>query len=291
VIEGIHTALITPMKNDNIDLDALGRIVDRQMAAGVQGLVICATTGEGSTLREKERAQVIEAVVKRAGSKLHITVGTGRVSTWSTIEDTRVAADLGADAALVVAPPYVRPSQEGMVAHFEQVANQGGLPIIVYNVPSRTSCDLQAETIGKLAQHDKIVGVKEATGSILRAQEIIALVEGKIAVLSGDDPITVSLLLAGGQGVISTASNSVPEIWVSLWNAWKKGDYKEAAVIQARLRLLHEALFCEANPGPVKGTLYLLGLIEPEIRLPLIWPGAQTLERLKGELVELGLEV
>lgn len=288
MLEGIYTALITPMKNGSIDKGALIRIVDRQLSAGVHGLVLCATTGEGVILNKEEIKTVIQTVVHEVKNKTQIIVGTGQVATWTTIEATRMAADLGADAALVVTPSYLRPSQEGIIKHFEAVADEGGLPVILYNVPSRTASDILPDTVAHLANHEKIVGIKEASGSILKAQQVIAAASGKISVLSGDDPLTISMLLAGGSGVISTGANVVPERWVSLWNSWTDGNVKGAAAIQAQLLGLHEALFMEANPGPVKAAAHLLGLIEPEIRLPLTWPKAKTLYRLVAELGRLG---
>ncbi len=288
MIEGINTALITPLKNETVDLEALKRLVDRQVNAGVHGLVLCATTGEGSVLTDEERNLVVKTVVDLAKGKVQIVVGTGRVSTWATIESNRAAADLGADAALVVSPAYVRPSQDGIVKHFEKVADDSGIPIIVYNVPSRTASDVLPAAVGRMAAHDNIVGIKEATGSVYRAQQVIAAAKGRMSVLSGDDPITLSLLVAGGQGVICTASNAVPEKWVAIWNEWKKKNIAGAAAIQAELADLHEVLFLEANPGPVKAAAHLLGLIEPEIRLPLLWPSTRTIKRLAEELEKLG---
>ncbi len=284
MFEGIHTALITPMKNGSIDFDGLKRIVEHQLQAGVAGLAICATTGEGSSLRADERYQVIDAVVKLAKGKIKVIVGTGRVATWATIETSRVAADLGADATLVVSPAYILPSQDGIAQHYEDVADKSGLPVIAYNVPSRTGSDMLPKTLARLSKHENLVGVKEATGSILRAQQVVAAVQGRMDVLTGDDPITLSLLIAGGQGAISTAANAVPARWVALWNAWKKGEIEQAARIQAELTGLHEALFEETNPGPVKAAVHLLGLIEPEIRSPLTWPHRNTLLRLHKEL-------
>ena len=290
-MEGIHTALTTPMHNGTVDEDGLRRHVIRQLEAGVDGIVVCATTGEGSALSAPERELVIRTAAELVGGRARLTVGTGRISTIDTIAECVVAAELGADAALVVTPPYVRPSQAGLEAHFEAVADDGGLPVVLYNVPSRTGCDLLPAAVERLAAHPNIVGIKEATGSVLRAQQVIAAAGGRMSVLSGDDPLTLSLLVAGGQGVICTASNAVPERWVELWKQWRAVDVVRAAEIQARLRPLHEALFCEANPGPVKGALWLLGVIEPEIRAPLTWPTGETLEKLRRELGELGYEV
>ncbi len=210
------------------------------------------------------------------------------MSSPRTIEQTQVAAELGADAALVVSPAYVKPSQEGIAAHYESIADEGGLPIIVYNVPSRTASDVLPETVERLAAHENIVAIKEATGSIYRAQQVIAAARGRISVLSGDDPITLSLLVAGGDGVICTASNVVPKRWADLYAHFKEGNIEAASKVQAGLVDLHEVLFLESNPGPVKAAMHLLGLMEPEIRLPLTWPTPKTLFRLSEELEKLG---
>jgi 4-hydroxy-tetrahydrodipicolinate synthase len=289
LFEGIFTALITPMKDGHIDFDGLTRIVDHQLAAGVQGLAICATTGEGSSLRSDERYGVIDAVVKQVQNRVKVIVGTGRVATWATIETSRVAADLGADATLVVSPAYILPSQDGIAQHYEEVADKSGLPVIAYNVPSRTKSDILPSTLTRLSKHENLVGIKEASGSILRIQQVVAAVQGRMDVLSGDDPITLSLFVAGGQGAISTAANAVPKRWVDLWSAWKDGDIKRAARMQAELTGLHEALFAETNPGPVKAAVHLLGFIEPEIRSPLTWPQKDTLMRLREALCRFDL--
>ncbi|MCU0664054.1 MAG: 4-hydroxy-tetrahydrodipicolinate synthase [Myxococcota bacterium] len=290
-VEGIYTALVTPMRKGTVDFEALTVLLDRQLAAEVHGVCVCATTGEGSLLRQEEYDVVVRATVQRIGGRAKVVVATGTYATWATVEATRRAQDLGADAVLVAAPAYVRPSQEGLYAHFVAVADHGGLPVIVYNVPSRTSCDITPSTLARLAGHERIVAVKEATGSMQRVQQVLTGVRGRMAVLSGDDPITLSLLVAGGAGVICTASNVVPERWTSLWRTFRRGEIRQAATAQAALLGLHEALFLETNPGPVKAALHLLGLIEPEIRLPLTWPTPPTLYRLTAELELLELKV
>jgi len=291
LLEGILTALVTPLKNGTVDLDALAQLVARQMASRVHGLVICATTGEGSSLTPDERRLAIGAVVKQVGGRVPVIVGTSRVATWSVIDSINIAADLGADAALVATPPYVRPTQDGIAAHYQEIGDQAQLPVILYNVPSRTASDIEPATVARLARHERIIGIKEASGSIQRVQQVVAVASGHLAVLSGDDPLTLSLLVAGGHGVVSTGANVVPEKWVSLWQRWQDGDVMGAAAIQAGLLGLHEALFLEANPGPVKGALHLLGLLRPELRLPLVWPGRPTIYRLTAELENLGLKV
>ena len=283
--------MVTPLKNGTVDLQALGFLVDRQVDAGVQGLVICATTGEGGTLTPDERRLVIDSVVKRVNGRLSIIVGVSYVATWAVIEAIHAAADLGVDAALVSSPAYVKPSQDGIYSHYAAVADQSGLPIVLYNVPSRTSSDVKSATVARLATHDRIVAIKEASGSVERAQQIIGSVAGNINVLCGDDPVTLSILVAGGHGVISTGANVVPEKWAAMWRAWKEGDVVAAAAVQAGLLGLHEALFMESNPTPVKAAMNLLGLLEKEIRMPLTWAVRPTIYRLAAELENLGLRV
>jgi 4-hydroxy-tetrahydrodipicolinate synthase len=289
VFQGIYTALVTPLRNGTVDLAALARLVDRQVAAGVQGFVVCATTGEGTTLTPDERRMVLEAAVKRAGGKVQVLFGTSLVATWAVIDAVNQAADLGAVGALVSSPSYIKPSQDGIYAHYAAIADQSKLPIVMYNVPSRTSSDIKPATVARLAAHERIVAIKEASGSVERAQQILAAAGGAVKVLSGDDPLTVSILVAGGHGVISTAANVVPEKWSILWRHWLAGDVAAAAAAQAGLLGLHEALFLESNPGPVKAALHLLGLLEDEIRLPLTWPSRPTVYRLAAELERLGL--
>ena len=261
------------------------------MKAGVQGLVVCATTGEGATLTPDERRLVIDTAVKRAGDALDIIVGTSQVATWSVMEAIAMAADLGARGMLIAAPPYVKASQDGMYSHFATIADQSRIPVVLYNVPSRTACDLKPETVARLSSHERIVAIKEATGSVERAQRIIGSVSGNLAILSGDDPSTLSILVAGGKGVISTGANVTPDKWVTLWNHWRAGDVMSAAAVQAGLLGLHEALFLESNPGPAKGALQLLGLIDKDIRLPLVWPSRPTLYRLAAEMEGLGMKI
>lgn len=290
-LEGIYPALVTPLRNGTVDLAALERLLERQLASGVQGLVVCATTGEGATLTPDERRMVVDVAVRACEDQLEVIAGTGAIPTWSVVEEAHRTADLGAGALMVAAPPYVRPTQDGLYSHFAAVADQSPLPIVLYNVPSRTACDIQPATVARLASHQRVVGIKEASGSIHRVQQVVAAAGGQLAVLSGDDPLTVSVLVAGGQGVISTGANVVPAKWAELWRCWRAGDVLGASAIQAGLLGLHEALFIESNPGPVKAALHQLGLIEPEIRLPLVWPARASLYRIAAELENLGLVV
>ncbi|MCK9459054.1 MAG: 4-hydroxy-tetrahydrodipicolinate synthase [Proteobacteria bacterium] len=289
MFQGIYTALVTPMRNGTVDLSALARLIERQVAAGVQGVVVCATTGEGTTLTQDERRLVLESAVRRAGGKIQVLFGTSLVATWAVIDAVNSAADQGAVGALVSSPSYVKPSQDGIYGHYAAIADQSKLPIVLYNVPSRTASDIKPETVARLAAHDRVVAIKEASGSIERAQQIVAAAGDTVKVLSGDDPLTLSILVAGGHGVISTAANVVPEKWSALWRHWLAGDIQAAAAAQAGLLGLHGALFAETNPGPVKAALHLLGLLEDEVRLPLTWPSRPTVYRLAAELEKLGL--
>jgi 4-hydroxy-tetrahydrodipicolinate synthase len=289
VFQGIYTALVTPLRNGTVDLAALARLVERQVAAGVQGIVVCATTGEGTTLTPDERRLVLETSVKRAGGKIQVLAGTSLVATWAVVDAVNVAADQGAVGALVSSPSYVKPSQDGIYAHYAAIADHSKLPIVMYNVPSRTASDIKPETVARLAAHERIVAIKEASGSLERAQQVIAAAGKRIKVLSGDDPLTLSILVAGGHGVISTAANVVPEKWAALWRHWLAGDILAASAAQSGLLGLHEALFAESNPGPAKAALHLLGLVHDEIRLPLMWPSRPTVYRLAAELEKLGL--
>ncbi len=291
LIQGINTALVTPLMRNEVDVGRLRGLVEYQLKAGVDGLVVCATTGEGSLLTERERRQVIDVVVDRVDKRVPVIVGMSYVRIDSVLDASRVAADAGATACLVPSPAYIKPSQEGIYRYYAAIADQSPLPIILYNVPSRTASDILPQTVGRLAPHEQIVGIKEATGSIERVQGVIAAAAGRLSVLSGDDPITLSLIAAGGQGVICTGANATPQQWVALWRAWNNGDLTEAAAIQASLLRLHHALFTESNPGPVKMAVHLLGLIEPEIRLPLTWAQPQTRALLVEELERLGYRI
>jgi 4-hydroxy-tetrahydrodipicolinate synthase len=288
-LEGAITALVTPFSGDRIDEDALRRHVDGQIAAGIDGLVPCGTTGESPTLSPEEQARVIRVVVAEARGRVPVIAGAGSNATSHAVALARAAREAGADALLVVTPYYNKPTQAGMEAHFRAVIEAGKLPTVLYNVPGRTGCDLLPETIARLAAIPEVVAVKEATGNVARAQEILARTGDRVTVLSGDDPTCFPLYAVGARGVISVTSNVVPGLMAEQWDAWRAGQMERAREIHYRLLGLHGALFIEANPIPVKAALHLMGRIGPELRLPLTPMSAANLERLRAALAALGL--
>jgi len=283
-LEGVITALITPFRGGEVDHDALADLVKFQVEQGVHGLVACGTTGEGATLTEQEWAEVLRTVVRVAGGKVPVLAGTGTNSTPTTVRRTRAAKDLGADAALVVTPYYNRPQQEGLFAHFKRVAEEGGLPVVLYNVPSRTGVNLAPETTLRLAQVAGIVGVKEASGSVAACREVISGAKEGFVLLSGDDGLWLPLLAIGARGVVSVASNLAPREMVLLFEAFLRGDMAQAAAIDRKLGPLYQALFVETNPVPVKVGAALLGLCTDEVRPPLAQATQRTREAVEQAL-------
>ncbi|KFN48968.1 4-hydroxy-tetrahydrodipicolinate synthase [Arenimonas composti] len=269
-LSGCITALATPFTAaGSIDFDGWARLLDAQVAAGVDGIVVAGSTGEAAALDEREYAALLQAAVERAGDHLVILAGTGQSNTAKTIAATRLARDGGADAALVVTPPYVRPTQDGLVAHYEAVAAQGGLPVVLYNVPGRTGCDLLPETVARLRDNPGIVGLKEARGDEARWNALYPLAGRDFALLSGDDPTWVRAVAGGGQGVISVASNVVPATFRRLCTLLRTGDIAAAQALDARLGELYAFLGVEPNPIPVKALLAATG-IGHGLRLPLL---------------------
>jgi 4-hydroxy-tetrahydrodipicolinate synthase len=287
--QGTMTALVTPIKDWMVDEPALRQLVQDQIAGGIDVLVPCGTTGEGATLSAEESLQVIRIVVEEAKGRAPVIAGCGSNNTRTTIENVRRAKEAGADACLIVTPYYNKPQQEGLFRHYESIAKNGGLPVVLYNVPSRTSVDLQAETVARLAKVPGIVGVKEASGQITRTIEILDLLDGQpFDILAGDDGFTLPMLALGADGVISVASNVVPEKVSAIYRAFKAGDLKAAAAAQIALQPLVRALFVETNPVPVKAALALQGKMRDEVRLPLMPATAATREQLKAALAKLG---
>jgi len=286
---GVITALVTPFRGDAIDEEALRRLVDEQIAAGVDGLVPVGTTGESPTVTVEEHIRVIEIVVQAAKKRVPVVAGTGSNSTRETIEMSAAARKVGADGLLLVTPYYNRPGQEHLYRHFKAVMEAVPLPAILYNVPTRTASDLLPDTFARLTELPQVVGIKEATGSITRAAQILARVGDRVAVLSGDDAVTVPLFALGGKGVISVVSNVAPAPMAQMWDAAAAGDWKKARELHYRLLPLGEGLFVEANPIPVKTAMSMLGRIADEIRPPLYPLAAQYRDKLRAQLQELGL--
>ncbi|MEE2677958.1 MAG: 4-hydroxy-tetrahydrodipicolinate synthase [Myxococcota bacterium] len=289
MFEGVFTALITPFRDGEIDADALRALIDAQVAAGVDGVVPCGSTGESATLSHAEHRRVVEIVVDAAGGRLPVIAGTGSNNTREAVELTRHAREAGADAALLISPYYNKPTQEGIVAHFEHVARETGLPLVVYNIPGRTASNLLPATVARLSDIDGIVGVKEACGDLDQIAHVVAACRDDFAVLSGDDGLTLPLLAVGGNGVISTTSNVAPREMVALVGAARAGRFDQALPVHQRLMPLFDALFCETNPIPVKAAVALQGHCGDEIRLPLTPVADGNRERLRVVMKELGL--
>lgn len=271
MITGSIVALATPMHTDGqIDWSALDRLVEFHIKKGTDAIVAVGTTGESATLDMQEHSAVIERVIKQAAGRKPIIAGTGGNSTSEAIELTQEAKRLGADACLIVTPYYNKPPQRGLIKHHEAIATAVDIPQILYNVPGRTALDMLPETVAEIAKIEQVIGVKEATGDLNRTAKLIELVGEKIAVYSGDDATAYQTILQGGKGNISVTANVAPALMHQLCMLALDGKAEEAHELNERLMPLHNAMFCEANPIPVKWALYKMGLIERGIRLPLV---------------------
>jgi 4-hydroxy-tetrahydrodipicolinate synthase len=267
---GSITALITPFSaSGDIDFPAWSRLLQAQLDAGTQAIVVAGSTGEAASLSDDEYARLLEQAVNVCGGRIPVLAGTGQSNTAKTIQLTRRAAALGADAALVVTPPYVRPTQAGLLAHYRAVADQGGLPVVLYNVPGRTGCDMLPDTVAELSEHANIIGIKEARAEDERMQALLPLRREGFVVLSGDDPTAARAMLAGADGVISVASNVIPRSFRKLCDAARSGHAALTEAINSDLAELFQFLGVEPNPVPVKALLALDG-IGHGLRLPLL---------------------
>jgi 4-hydroxy-tetrahydrodipicolinate synthase len=269
-LKGSITALITPFKNGEFDEPAFKRLVEWQIAEGTDGLVPVGTTGESPTLSHKEHMRVVELCVATARGRVPVIAGAGSNSTREAIELTRHAKQVGADAALSVAPYYNKPTQEGLYRHFAAIAEAVDLPIVLYNIPGRSIVEISVETMVKLAEIPNIVGVKDATGNLARASRDRAALPSRFVRLSGDDGTALGFMAHGGVGCISVTSNVAPRASAEFQDACLAGNYAKALSIQDRLMGLHDALFCEASPAPTKYAASLLGLCDDEVRLPIV---------------------
>lgn len=269
VFEGVATAIITPLTSTGVDYEAFGRLIDWQIAKGVNAIVAAGTTGEGSTLTDEEHREVLKFCVERVAGRVPVIAGTGSNDTAYAIELTEYACKIGADAMLLVTPYYNKATQNGLIASFRAIADASTKPCILYNVPSRTGCNLQPATVAALAEHPNIVGVKEASGNISQIAQVAALCKGKIDIYSGNDDQIVPILALGGKGVISVLSNPLPAETVAICDLFRAGKVKEAADLQLKLLPLIDALFMEVNPIPVKAAMAAMGYGENFLRLPL----------------------
>lgn len=286
---GCLTALVTPFRGGAVDTKALAALVEAQIAAGVNGLVPCGSTGESATMSHDEHLTVIREVVRVAAGRVPVIAGTGSNSTAEAVRLTRGAEEAGAAAALLISPYYNKPTQDGIVAHYAAVAEATRLPIVVYNIQGRTASNITPETMARLARIPRVAGVKEASGSIGQALEILDACGPGFAVWAGDDVITLPLMAAGGTGVISVTSNLMPAEMVALTDAMRAGDLARARAAHARVMPLFRHLFLETNPIPVKTALALMGRCAEEFRLPLTPMTAKNRALLETTLRELGL--
>ena len=285
VFEGVATALVTPFKNGTIDLPTLQKLIERQLESGIDALVICGTTGESATLSPAEQCALIAHAVRYAGGRCKIIAGTGSNSTAHALEASRTAASLGADAVLLVTPYYNKCTQQGLIEHYTFIADRVSVPVILYNVPSRTGVNIFVETCHALSAHPNINGIKEASPLIAKAARIVQLCGDDLHVWSGNDDAAVPLMSLGGSGLISVLSNVRPTETLDMVKSCLRGDYARAGRLQTELMPLIDALFCEVNPIPIKEAMRIVGLDAGDPRLPLTPLSAPNRSRLEQLLL------
>ena len=289
VFTGAATAIVTPFKNNEVDYEQYGRLIEWQIAQGIDAIVACGTTGEGSTLTDEEHRDVIEYTVKKVNGRVPVIAGTGSNDTAYAIELTKFACEVGADAMLLVTPYYNKATQKGLIKSFEVVADVSTKPCILYNVPSRTGCNLLPASAAVLADHPNIVAIKEASGNISQIAELASLVRDKMDIYSGNDDQIVPVLSLGGKGVISVLSNLMPKETSQMCHKFFAGDVAGSAKMQLDLIELVNALFCEVNPIPVKAAMAAMGYGENSLRLPLTPMEPQNAEKLYALMRRHGL--
>lgn len=289
MFKGSFTALITPFRNNELDEDAFRRIVEWQIAEGTHGLVPVGTTGESPTLSHDEHKRVVELTVEVAKGRVPVIAGAGSNATSEAVDFARHAREVGADAVLVVTPYYNKPTQEGLFRHFEAINNAVDIPIVMYNIPGRSVVDMTVETMTRCFALKNVIGVKDATANLARASQQRAAMGEEFLMLSGEDATALGFMAHGGQGCISVTSNIAPRLCAEFQNACLAGDYKTALALQDRLMPLHDALFCEANPGPAKYAAAQLGLCGTETRLPLAPIADASRKIVDAALARVGL--
>lgn len=287
--KGSMTALVTPFKAGRIDYESLESLIEFQIKEGSNGIVPCGSTGESATLEHTEHDAVVEAVVKAVNHRVPVIAGTGSNATQEAINITRAAEKSGADGALLISPYYNRPMQQGIYEHYRAVAASVGIPIIIYNIPGRTASKIEPETLARLAEIDNIAGVKEATGSVDQAIDVIRLCGDALDVYSGEDSLAFSLMALGGKGVITTVGNIAPRSMAELTKACLSGDWARGRCLQMELIPLIRAIFIETNPIPIKTALALMGKCDSEVRLPLTPMGEANLKAMKAVMKGYGL--
>ena len=284
MFEGSFVAIVTPFKNGEVDASALRELIEFHILNGTNGIVPCGTTGESATLNHAEHEEVIRISVETCKGRIPVLAGTGSNATQEAIELTRRAQKIGADGALLITPYYNKPTQEGLFQHFSAVAKETDIPIILYNVPSRTSINMLPSTVARLSSVNNIVGIKEASGSLVQVSEIIDSCGPDFEVISGEDPLTWLILAIGGKGVISVTANIVPDKFAKLVDAARTGDVETAKALHYELLRLNDIMFVETNPIPVKSALALMDRIQNEFRAPLCPPSEESLSQLKTVL-------
>ena len=291
IFTGMATAIVTPMTATGIDYDALGRFIDFQIESGINAIVVMGTTGENATIEYPDQKEVIRFTVERVAKRVPVIAGTGTNNTDHVLHNTKNACEVGADAILVVTPYYNKATQNGLYQHFVTIADASTVPVILYNVPGRTGCNLLPKTVARLAEHPNIVGIKEATGNMAQMVEIMHLCGDKIDVYSGEDALTVAMMAMGGKGTISVLSNVAPREAVAMTDACIAGDFAKAAKMQCDLLPLINALFSEVNPIPAKAAVSAMGFGREHLRLPLTPMEDGTRAKLYEEMRKLGIEV
>lgn len=291
LFRGMATALITPMTPEGIDYETLGKIIEFQIANGIDALVIMGTTGENATIEPEDQQRVIRYTVEKVAGRVPVIAGTGGNSTAHVLTQTKAACDAGVDGVLVVTPYYNKATQKGLIAHYTAVADVSTVPVILYNVPTRTGCNLLPETAAKLAEHPNIVAIKESSGSMAQVVKLRALCGDKLDIYSGEDALTVSMMAMGGIGAISVLGNVVPKEAAAMCRACLDGDFKTAAQWQCKLLPLIDALFSEVNPIPAKAAVAAMGFGQEYLRMPLTSLEDHNRENLYKEMRKLGINV
>ena len=289
IFKGMASAVVTPMNENGVDYEAFGRFIDFQIENGINALVVVGTTGENATLEPWEQKEVIRFAVEHTAGRVPVIAGTGTNNTEHVLANTKAACEVGADAILVVTPYYNKATQNGLIKHFTTVADASTVPVILYNVPGRTGCNLQPKTVAKLAEHPNIVAIKEAAGNMAQMVELAALCGDKLDIYSGEDALTVPFISMGAAGTISVLSNVAPKLSVEMTDKALAGDFAGAAALQCKLLGLINALFSEVNPIPVKAAVSKMGFCEDYLRLPLTPMEDKTREVLYAEMRKLGI--
>ena len=291
IFTGMATALVTPMTPEGIDYDTLGRFIDFQIDSGINALVAIGTTGENATIEPDDQLAVIRYTIERAAGRVPVIAGTGTNNTAHVIENTKRACEAGADAVLVVTPYYNKATQSGLIAHFTEVADVATAPVILYNVPGRTGCNIQPKTLATLAEHPNIVALKEASGNMAQFMEMMRLCGDKIAIYSGEDALTAPMMSMGCKGAISVLSNVVPAKAVAMTDAALAGNFEEAARLQLSMLPLIEALFSQVNPIPAKAAVSAMGFGQDYLRMPLTPMEEPFRSNLFEQMRKMGVEV